>query len=86
MLASPLLLPPPLFSSGHGNDESMSYGPAKDLESFNSLLPPPIEFVEGSSAGTLAVAEGKYEPINATPKASRSEVCIPPFLFNLGGV
>ncbi|TFK68203.1 cysteine proteinase [Pluteus cervinus] len=73
MLASPLLPAPTIFSSTHNNDDSLSYGPAKDLETFNNLLPPPIEFVEGSSSGTLAVAEGKYEPINTTPKASRSE-------------
>ena len=42
------------------------YRPAKDIESFNALLPPPIEFVEGSSSGTFAVAEGKYQPINGS--------------------
>lgn len=44
------------------------------MEAFNSLLPPPIEFVEGSSSGTLAVAEGKYEPINSSPKLPKAEV------------
>lgn len=54
------------------------YRPAKDIEAFNALLPPPIEFVEGSSSGTLAVAEGKYKPINGsgsgTPKSGKTEV------------
>lgn len=54
------------------------YRPAKDLETFNSLLPPPIEFVEGSSSGTLAVAEGKYKPINGSgpgiAKSGKTEV------------
>ncbi|KAI0751007.1 hypothetical protein C8Q80DRAFT_1098354 [Daedaleopsis nitida] len=63
MLAAPLL-PSPRFS-----DDS-SYRPAKDLEAFNKLLPPPIEFIEGSSSGILAVAEGKYQPINESPKAT----------------
>ena len=53
------------------------YRPAKDIEAFNALLPPPIEFVEGSSSGTLAV-EGKYQPINGggngSPKAVKNEV------------
>ncbi|KAI0650532.1 hypothetical protein C8Q79DRAFT_1035916 [Trametes meyenii] len=61
MLASPLL-PSPRF------DEGTTYRPAKDLEAFNKLLPPPIEFVEGSSSGLLAVAEGKYQAINETAK------------------
>ncbi|THV08306.1 cysteine proteinase [Dendrothele bispora CBS 962.96] len=56
------------------SEESLQYRPSKDLESFNSLLPPPVEFIEGSSTSSLAVAEGKYEPINATPsKPERSE-------------
>ncbi|PPQ64616.1 hypothetical protein CVT24_008353 [Panaeolus cyanescens] len=74
MLASPL--PPPsisMFTTQRSSDDSAHYRPAKDLETFNSLLPPPIEFVEGSSSGALAVTEGKYEPINASPKASREE-------------
>lgn len=70
MLASPLL-PAPMFSQ----DESMHYRPSKDMDAFNSLLPPPIQFVEGSSSGTLAVAEGRYEPINASPKLPKPEVC-----------
>ena len=67
MLASPLL-PSPRFA------EETSYKPAKDLESFNKLLPPPVEFVEGSSSGVLAVAEGKYTPINEGPKSSAAPV------------
>ncbi|KAF9057931.1 hypothetical protein BJ165DRAFT_1521265 [Panaeolus papilionaceus] len=62
-----------MFSTQRNTDDSAHYRPAKDLETFNSLLPPPIEFIEGSSSGALAVTEGKYEPINASPKASRPE-------------
>ncbi|KIK67789.1 hypothetical protein GYMLUDRAFT_36569 [Collybiopsis luxurians FD-317 M1] len=72
MLASPLLMTaqPNPFSpkKSLSSDENPQYRPSKDLETFNSLLPPPIEFVEGSSSDALAVTEGKYEPINATPK------------------
>ena len=46
--------------------------PAKDLDTFNALLPPPIEFVEGSSTGPM-FDETKYTPINASPR-SKSEV------------
>ncbi|KAG6830330.1 hypothetical protein H0H92_001265 [Tricholoma furcatifolium] len=74
MLASPLLPSPPVFSNGHvSEDSALQYRPARDREAFNSLLPPPIEFVEGSSSGALAVPPGKYEPINASPKASKLE-------------
>ncbi|KAK7061944.1 ubiquitin carboxyl-terminal hydrolase [Favolaschia claudopus] len=66
MLASPLYASPAPF-----NAEGVKY--TKDIDSFNKLLPPPIEFIEGSSSGTLAVPEGKYEPINATPKAGKPE-------------
>jgi hypothetical protein len=80
MLASPLMpgtAPTAvIFSPSHPTDEALQYRPAKDLESFNKLLPPPIEFVEGSSSGTLLVAEGKYEPINVSPKSQKSEVSI----------
>lgn len=79
MLASPLYpsaQPNPFPSS----EDNRQYRPSKDIEAFNSLLPPPIEFVEGSSSDALAVAEGKYEPINVTPKRStqteRSEVSV----------
>jgi ubiquitin carboxyl-terminal hydrolase 36/42 len=63
-----------MFSTQSSADEPLHYHPAKDLDTFNSLLPPPIEFIEGSSSGMLAVAEGKYEPINASPKVSNAEV------------
>ncbi|KAJ4479262.1 cysteine proteinase [Lentinula aciculospora] len=67
MLASPLYLSaqPNHFPS---SKDDRQYRPAKDIDAFNSLLPPPIEFVEGSSSDALAVTEGKYEPINVTPK------------------
>ena len=70
MLVSPLLPTPP-FSTQLLSDDPAQLKPSKDIDAFNSLLPPPIEFVEGSSSGVLAVAEGKYDPINGTPKASR---------------
>ncbi|THH13632.1 hypothetical protein EW146_g6609 [Bondarzewia mesenterica] len=66
MLASPLY--PTSISTQHHSDETTQYRPTKDIESFNKLLPAPVEFVEGSSSGTLAIAEGKYEPINGSPK------------------
>ncbi|PFH51292.1 hypothetical protein AMATHDRAFT_100227, partial [Amanita thiersii Skay4041] len=68
MLASPLM-PATTFSPPHASEDSLQYRPSRDLDAFNKLLPPPIEFVEGSSSGTLAVAEGKYEPINPSPKS-----------------
>ena len=67
MLASPLL-PSPMFSPQHNSED---YRPSKDTEAFSSRLPPPVEFIEGSSSGTLAVVEGKYEVINASPKLSK---------------
>ncbi|OSX59456.1 hypothetical protein POSPLADRAFT_1172765 [Postia placenta MAD-698-R-SB12] len=70
MLASPLM-PTSGFSS---EDTMQQYRPAKDMESFKSLLPPPIEFVEGSSSGALATDENKYQPINTTPRPTRVEV------------
>ncbi len=80
MLASPLY---PTSIAAHQPSEGVSkYRPAKDIESFNKLLPPVVEFVEGSSSGTLLVAEGRYEPINGSPKsASRPEVCFPSRYF-----
>lgn len=62
MLASPILPKPP---NGHG--------PVHDITAFNNLLPPAVEFVEGSSSGTLAVPEGKYEPINGTPRLVKTD-------------
>lgn len=70
MLASPLYPIPP-FSTQLLSDDHAQLKPSKDIDAFNSLLPPPIEFVEGSSSGVFAVAEGKYDPINGTPKANR---------------
>lgn len=72
MLASPLYpSTQPVFSPNQlSSEDSRQYRPSKDLETFNSLLPPPVEFVEGSSSDALAVPEGKYEPINTTPKRS----------------
>src|SRR6267154_3032178 len=81
MLASPLY---PTSIAAHQSSESVSqYRPTKDIESFNKLLPPVVEFVEGSSSGTLLVAEGRYEPINASPKSSAgaSEVRVPSRYF-----
>jgi hypothetical protein len=74
MLASPLY-PASSFSPQQNQDTHSQYRPARDLEAFNSLLPPPIEFIEGSSSGLLAVAEGKYTPINVTPKTPKADVC-----------
>ena len=70
MLASPLL-PPARFG------EDTSYRPAKDLDAFNKLLPPKIEFVEGSSSGVLAIGEGKYQPINEVSKKAVADVRVP---------
>ncbi|KAF5363746.1 hypothetical protein D9756_000192 [Leucocoprinus leucothites] len=74
MLASPLL--PAAFSPtgpANSSEDSLSFRPARDVEAFNNLLPPPIEFVEGSSSGALAVPEGKYQPINVSPKLSTKD-------------
>ncbi|KAJ7498685.1 Usp36 protein [Mycena latifolia] len=68
MLASPLYAAPAPFTPQ--SEEGVKYIPSRDIDSFNKLLPPPIEFVEGSSS--LAVPENKYEPINATPKAGKA--------------
>ncbi|KAJ7721186.1 Usp36 protein [Mycena maculata] len=65
MLASPLYAAPAPFTS--------QSEVARDIESFNKRLPAPVEFIEGSSSGALAVPEGRYEPINATPKAGKTE-------------
>ncbi|KZP02241.1 hypothetical protein FIBSPDRAFT_770995, partial [Athelia psychrophila] len=64
-----MLLAKPLhahsFSTKDVSEDSTQYRSSQD---FKSLLAP-IEFVEGSSSGGFAVPEGKYEPINGTPKA-----------------
>ncbi|KAI0254842.1 hypothetical protein BJV78DRAFT_1279930 [Lactifluus subvellereus] len=68
MLALPLY---PASVGPHQSPEGVpQYRPAKDIESFNKLLPPVVEFVEGSSSGTLLIAEGRYEPVNGSPKAA----------------
>jgi hypothetical protein len=67
----------PLYPASIGPHQSSEpqFRPAKDIETFNKLLPPVVEFVEGSSSGTLLIAEGKYEPVNGSPKAkARPEV------------
>ncbi|KAF8351648.1 Usp36 protein, partial [Amanita rubescens] len=71
MLASPLM---PTSTASFSPEDQLQYRPSRDLDSFNKLLPPPIEFVEGSSSGTLAVTEGTYEPINVSPKIQSTEV------------
>lgn len=72
------MLAAPLQSTSAFNDHTdigTQYRPAKDLQAFNALLPPPIEFVKGSSTGTtLSTGEGKYQPINAPPKVEKSSV------------
>ncbi|KAJ3533085.1 hypothetical protein NMY22_g7477 [Coprinellus aureogranulatus] len=68
MLASPLVPTPHNFSSAHAD----GYRPAKDIEAFNKLLPPPVEFIEGSSTGAYAVPEGKYRPINVAPPSPKA--------------
>ncbi|KAI0346869.1 cysteine proteinase [Trametopsis cervina] len=70
------MLAAPLQPSVLDPHDLAQYRPVRDLDAFNTLLPPPIEFVEGSSSGTLAVAEGKYQPINGTgtTKAVKYEV------------
>jgi len=80
MLALPLH---PTSIASHQSPETVSqYRPAKDIESFNKLLPPVVEFVEGSSSGTLLIAEGRYEPVNGSPKApAGSEVTFLPHLI-----
>lgn len=68
LLATPLH--PPSFSTQHTADDSSHYKPS---QGFKSLLAP-IEFVEGSSSGALAVPEGRYDPINGSPKVSTANV------------
>jgi len=63
-----------MFSTQSNADEIAHYRPAKDIETFNSLLPAPIEFIEGSSSGTLTAAGNKYEAVNTSPKAPKIEV------------
>lgn len=65
MLAAPLH-PASSFSPLRPGEE-VQCKPAKDLDAFNALLPPPIEFVEGSSTGMM-LDETKYTAINASPR------------------
>jgi ubiquitin carboxyl-terminal hydrolase 36/42 len=75
MLASPVYPSQPPFSPQQTSEDPLQYRPSRDLEAFNKLLPPPIEFIEGSSSGALAIPEGKYHPINASPKVPKADVC-----------
>ena len=61
--------PEELATSTSHTQSQQQLRPAKNIEAFKSLLPPPVEFVEGSSTGAIAlsVAEGKYDPINVGP-------------------
>ncbi|KAF9651082.1 cysteine proteinase [Thelephora ganbajun] len=79
MLAAPLHLAPSFSPLQSG--EEIQLKPAKDLDAFNALLPPPIEFVEGSSTGPM-FDEAIYTPINASPR-SKSET-LPPQSPSLG--
>jgi ubiquitin carboxyl-terminal hydrolase 36/42 len=73
MLATQLLPQSP-FGQQYSDDAQRR--PAKDADAFNALLPPAIEFVEGSSTGALAVPESKYPPINVpTPQVRRVVSC-----------
>lgn len=69
MLAAPLQS----TSAFTDSDIGTQYRPAKDLQAFNALLPPAIEFVKGSSTGTISPGEGKYQPINAAPLAASAK-------------
>jgi ubiquitin carboxyl-terminal hydrolase 36/42 len=72
MLATQLLPQSP-FGQQYSDDAQRR--PAKDADAFNALLPPAIEFVEGSSTGALAVPESKYPPINVpTPQVRRGRL------------
>lgn len=70
MLAAPLHPVPPFSPLKPG--EEIQLKPAKDIDAFNALLPPPIEFVEGSSTGPM-FDETMFTPINASPR-SKNEV------------
>lgn len=70
MLAAPIHPTSPFSPLQPG--EEIQCKPAKDLDAFNALLPPPIEFVEGSSARPM-LDETKYTLINVSPR-SKSEV------------
>ena len=72
MLVTPLFQTSPF--SAQRSEDATQYRPVKDVEAFNAILPPAIEFVEGSSSGSLGVLDVGYEPINGTPKASSNAV------------
>lgn len=75
--AKPRMLAAPLQSTSAFNDHTdigTQYRPAKDIQAFNALLPPAIEFVKGSSTGTIAPGDGKYPPINAAPNEEKTNV------------
>jgi hypothetical protein len=55
-------------------EQQTSSRPAKDKAAFFSLLPPAVEFVEGSSSGALVVGNSKLVPINASPASAQPEV------------
>ena len=70
------MLAAPLQSTSAFNeptDIGTQYRPAKDIQAFNALLPPAIEFVKGSSTGTIATPDGKYQPINAPKEESEKD-------------
>ena len=77
MLAAPLQSTPAFTDH---TDISTQYRPAKDIQAFNALLPPAIEFVKGSSTGTIALGDGKYEPINAAPDVEDTNVNVRVFV------
>ena len=74
MLAAPIHTTP---AFNDHSDIGTQYRPAKDIQAFNALLPPAIEFVKGSSTGTIAPGDGKYEPINAASNVEDANVSHP---------
>ncbi|KAF9780262.1 Usp36 protein [Thelephora terrestris] len=70
MLAAPLY-PTSSFSPLKPGEETQ-LKPTKDLEAFNALLPP-IEFIEGSSTGSI-FDEANYTPINASPRSKNEKL------------
>ncbi|KAL1662354.1 hypothetical protein GGF50DRAFT_59157, partial [Schizophyllum commune] len=70
MLAVAQPLPHQLNGQSSAEDSS-SFRPLKDIDAFKQHLPPPIEFVQGSSTGAVAVPSDKYECINDTPPTNK---------------
>lgn len=71
------MLAAPLQSTSAFNDHTdinTQYRPAKDIQAFNALLPPPIEFVKSSSTGNIAPGDGKYQPINVASNVEKANV------------